>query len=127
MSYTLLKTIHASSAALSYLLFLLRGIWRFSGSPLAAQGWTRVVPHVNDTVLLLAAIAMATQLARYPGYHAFLAAKVGGLVLYVALGMAAFRWASSRRGRIAAWLAAQAVFFYVGAVAVTKTPGLGLI
>ena len=127
MSYTLLKTIHASSAALSYLLFLLRGIWRFSGSPLAAQGWTRVVPHVNDTVLLLAAIAMATQLARYPGYHAFLAAKVGGLVLYVALGMAAFRWASSRRGRIAAWLAAQAVFFYVVAVAVTKTPGLGLI
>ena len=26
-----------------------------------------------------------------------------------------------------AWLAAQAVFFYIVAVAVTKTPGLGLV
>jgi uncharacterized membrane protein SirB2 len=127
MSYTLLKTIHMSSAAVSYLLFLLRGIWRFSGSPLAAQRWTRVVPHVNDTVLLLAAVAMATQVAQYPGYHAFLAAKVAGLVVYIALGMAAFRWASTRRARMAAWLAAQAVFFYIVAVAVTKTPGLGLV
>lgn len=127
MSYTLLKTIHMSTAALSYLLFLLRGIWRFSGSPLAAQRWTRVVPHVNDTVLLLAAVAMAMQLAPYPGYHAFLAAKVGGLIFYIALGMAAFRWASTRGARMAAWLAAQAVFFYIVAVAVTKTPGLGLV
>lgn len=127
MIYTLLKTIHMSSATVSYVLFLLRGIWRFSGSPLAAQRWTRVVPHVNDTVLLLAAVAMATQVAQYPGYHAFLAAKVGGLILYVALGMAAFRWASTRRARMAAWLAAQAVFFYIVAVAVAKAPGLGLV
>jgi len=127
MSYTLLKTIHITSAAVSYVLFLLRGIWRFSGSPLAARRWTRVVPHVNDTVLLLAAVAMATQVARYPGYHAFLAAKVGGLVVYIALGMSAFRWAASRRARVAAWLAAQVAFFYIVAVAITKSPGLGIV
>ncbi len=127
MSYTLLKTSHMTTAAVSYLLFLLRGIWRFSGSPLAAQRWTRVVPHVNDTVLLLAAVAMAAQLARYPGYHAFLAAKLGGLAVYIALGMLAFRWAPTRRGCVAAWLAAQAVFFYIVAVAITKSPGLGLV
>jgi uncharacterized membrane protein SirB2 len=127
MTYTLLKTIHIASAAVSYVLFVLRGIWRFSGSPIAAQRWTRVVPHVNDTVLLLAAVAMAAQIARYPGYHAFLAAKVGGLVIYVALGMAAFRWTSTRRARLAAWLAAQAVFFYIVAVAITKSPGVGLV
>jgi uncharacterized membrane protein SirB2 len=127
VSYTLLKTIHMTSAAISYTLFLVRGIWRFSGSPLAAQRWTRVVPHVNDTVLLLAAIAMAVQIARYPGFHAFLAAKTVGLVVYILLGMAAFRWAATRGSRMAAWLAAQAVFFYIVAVALTKRPGLGLI
>lgn len=127
MSYTLLKTIHMACAALSYLLFLLRGIWRLSGSPLAAQRWTRVVPHVNDTVLLLAALAMAVQIARYPGLHAFLAAKTAGLVVYILLGMAAFRWAATRRTRIAAWLAAQMVFFYIVGVALTKRPGLGLV
>jgi len=127
MTYTLLKTIHVSSAALSYLLFLLRGIWRFGGSPLAAQRWTRIVPHVNDSVLLLAALVMATQVAQYPAYHAFLAAKVSGLVVYILLGMLAFRWAATQRGRIAAWFAAQAVFFYIVAVAITKSPALGLI
>ncbi len=127
MSYTLLKTIHMSCAAISYALFLLRGIWRFGGSPLAAQRWTRVVPHVNDTVLLLAALAMAVQAARYPGFHAFLTAKSVGLVIYILLGMAAFRWAATRRSRLAAWMAAQAVFFYIVAVALTKSPGLGLV
>ena len=127
MTYTLLKTIHVSSAALSYLLFLLRGIWRFGGSPLAAQRWTRIVPHVNDSVLLLAALVMATQVAQYPAYHAFLVAKVSGLVVYILLGMLAFRWAATQRGRIAAWFAAQAVFFYIVAVAITKSPALGLI
>ena len=127
MSYTLLKSIHMTSAAISYLLFLLRGIWRFSGSPLAAQRWTRVVPHVNDTVLLLAAVAMAVQVARYPGFHAFLLAKGVGLVVYILLGLAAFRWATTRRTGMAAWLAAQGVFFYIVAVALTKSPALGLV
>jgi uncharacterized membrane protein SirB2 len=127
MSYAFLKTIHMTSAAMSYVLFLLRGIWRFSGSPLAVRRWTRVVPHVNDTVLLLAAITMAIHVAQYPRYHAFLAAKAGGLIVYIALGMAAFRWTRSRRAGITAWLAAQAVFFYIVAVAITKSAGLGLL
>lgn len=127
MGYALLKTVHMAAAAISFVLFLLRGIWRFGGSPLAALRWTRVVPHVNDTVLLLAAVAMAAQLARVPGYQAFLAAKLGGLVAYIALGLLAFRWAPTRRTSIAAWAAAQAVFLYIVAVAITKAPGLGLI
>ena len=45
---------------------------------------------------------------------------------YIALGMAAFR-ASTRRARVTAWLAAQVVFFYIVAVAVTKSPSLGMV
>jgi uncharacterized membrane protein SirB2 len=127
VSYAALKLLHVGCAAISYTLFVLRGIWRFTGSPIAAQRWTRVVPHVNDTVLLGAALAMAATLAPFPGFHAFLSAKIGGLVLYILLGMAAFRWARGRRTRLIAWLAAQAVFFYIVAVAITKSPALGLI
>jgi uncharacterized membrane protein SirB2 len=127
MSYAALKIVHMSCAGISYALFVLRGIWRFTGSPIAAQRWTRVVPHVNDTLLLLAALAMAASLAPYPGYHAFLAAKVGGLLLYILLGMVAFRWARRRPARLSAWVAAQLVFFYIVAVALTKSPGVGLI
>jgi uncharacterized membrane protein SirB2 len=127
MSYALLKAVHVTCAAISYALFVLRGVWRFSGSPIASQRWTRVVPHVNDTILLLAALAMAASLAPFPGYHPFLAAKVGGLLVYILLGMAAFRWAKDHRARLAAWVAAQLAFLYLVAVALTKSPGVGLI
>ena len=70
---------------------------------------------------------LAMQIARFPGYRAFLAAKVGGLIVYILLGITAFRWTSTQRTRAAAWLAAQAVFFYIVAVAITKSPGLGLV
>lgn len=126
MVYALLKTLHASCAALSYTLFVLRGVWRFSGSPLADHRWTRIVPHVNDTLLLAAAVAMAWQLMGDPATHAFLAAKLAGLVIYVLLGLAAFRWARTLRGKLTAWVAAQAVFFYIVAVALTKSPFVGL-
>jgi uncharacterized membrane protein SirB2 len=122
MSYTLLKTVHTSCAAISYVLFVLRGIWRFSGSSIAEQRWTRVVPHVNDTVLLAAALGMVAMI----GYQAFLSAKIAGLIAYVLLGMAAFRWARSTHTRLSAWLAAQFAFFYIVGVALTKSPTLGL-
>lgn len=111
---------------MSYLLFVLRGLWRFRGSTLAAQRWTKVVPHVNDSVLLLTAVPMATALLPYPAYHPFLVAKVSGVFLYILLGMTAFRWAKSRRPQVGAWLAAQAAFFHIVGVAVTKSPWPGL-
>jgi uncharacterized membrane protein SirB2 len=126
MSYLLLKSIHILCASVSYALFVLRGIWRLRGSPLAAQRWTRIVPHVNDTILLAAAIGMAVALASYPAFHAFLVTKVIGLLVYITLGMVAFRWAKTMRTRMIAWLAAQVVFFYIVAVAITKSPLLGL-
>jgi uncharacterized membrane protein SirB2 len=122
MSYALLKTVHMSCAAISYVLFVLRGIWRFSGSSIAEQRWTRIVPHVNDTVLLAAALGMVAMI----GYHAFLTAKIAGLIAYILLGITAFRWARSTRSRLGAWLAAQLAFFYIVAVAFTRSPILGL-
>lgn len=123
----MLKIVHVSCAGLSYALFVLRGIWRFSGSPLATQRWARVLPHVNDTVLLLAALAMAASLVPNPAYHPFLAAKLGALLLYILLGMAAFRFARGRKTQVGAWIAAQLVFFYLVAVALTKSPSVGLL
>lgn len=126
MGYSLLKSIHMLCASVSYALFVLRGIWRFTDSPLALRRWTRIVPHVNDTILLASALGMAATLSAYPAFHAFLVAKVSGLMLYILLGMTAFRWARTMRARVAAWLGAQGVFFYIVAVAVTKSPYLGL-
>lgn len=122
MDFGLVKALHMTCAFVSFTLFVLRGLWRFTESPIARQRWTRIVPHLNDTLLLAAAITLAWRLVPFPAFHGFLAAKVGGLVVYILLGMTAFRWAATRRVQVVAWLMAQVAFFYIVAVAISKRP-----
>jgi len=122
MDFAALKAIHIAAVAVSYALFFARGIWMLSGSPLLAQRWVRVVPHVNDTVLLVAAIWMAIILRQYPGTHGWLTAKVAGLNVYIGLGMVALRRGRTRGVQLSAWIAAQIVFAYVVAVALSHDP-----
>ncbi len=122
MDFGALKIIHVAAVAISYALFFARGIWMLTGSPLLERRWVRVVPHVNDTVLLAAAIWMAIILQQYPGTHGWLTAKLAGLVAYIGLGMVALRHGRTRRVRLAAWLAAQLVFVYIVAVALSHDP-----
>jgi uncharacterized membrane protein SirB2 len=126
MDYAVLKLIHVSCALISYALFFVRGLWRFSDSPMLRASWVRIVPHVNDTVLLASAVGMAMTVATYPGMHAFLAGKIGGLIVYILLGMYALKWAKTKASQIAAWVLAQLVFLYIVAVAFTKSPALGM-
>jgi uncharacterized membrane protein SirB2 len=109
---------------LSYAGFVVRGIWMMRDSPLLAAGWVRIAPHVNDTLLLATAIALAVMSSQYPLQQGWLTAKVVALVLYIALGMVALRPGRARALRIAAWIAAQVVFLYIVAVAVTRNPWL---
>lgn len=123
MDFATLKTVHVTTVALSYLMFLVRGIGMLADSPWLSRRWVRVVPHVNDTVLLAAGIGLALMLHQYPGVHGWLTAKVAGLVVYIALGTLALRRGPrAKRARLAAWLAAQAVFGYIVAVALTHDP-----
>ena len=120
MEYVALKQIHVACVALSWAGFFVRGVWMIRESPRLDARWVRVVPHVVDTVLLASAIALAVKLQQYPFVHAWLTAKVTGLVVYIALGMVALRHGPTRRVRIAAWVAAQLVLGYVVAVAISK-------
>ena len=118
MSYALAKQVHLATIALSWLLFFARGVWMIADSPRLAARWVRVVPHVNDTVLLFAAIYLAT----FFGLQPWIVAKIIALVAYILIGMIALRRGPTKPVRIAAWIVAQAVFVYIVAVAVTKHP-----
>jgi len=122
MDLEALRAIHVVTAAISYSLFFVRGIWMLTGSPLLERRWVRVLPHVNDTVLLAAAIWMMVILHQYPGTHDWLTAKVLGLLAYIGLGMAALRHGRNRGARLTAWIAAQLVFAYIVAVALAHDP-----
>lgn len=122
VSYALLKHLHISCAAASYALFLLRGAWMLRDSPMLRQRWVRVVPHAIDTVLLASAVALAYSIRQYPYADNWLSAKVGALLLYIALGFIALKYGRNGMERLTAWLAAQAVFGYIVLVALNRDP-----
>ena len=121
MGVATLKPTHVGCVLLSFALFFLRGIWMMTDSPLLQQRWVRIVPHVNDTVLLAAAITLSVMLKQYPLTDNWLTAKVIGLAVYIVLGTLAMKPQRPRRLRIVMWIAAQGVFFYIVAVALTHS------
>ena len=122
IDYSIVKIVHVASVIASYVLFSLRGAWMVRGSARLHERWVRIVPHVVDTVLLGSAITLAVMLRQYPLDAPWLTAKVIGLVVYIVLGTVALKRGRTRALRIGAWIAAQAVFFYIVGVAITKNP-----
>jgi uncharacterized membrane protein SirB2 len=116
---TIVKSIHITCVMLSFSLFFLRGVWMLRDSPTLRLRWVRIVPHTVDSVLLASAIMLAWQLGYSPLTHSWLAAKIVALLLYIAIGTYALKRGKTKRIRLIAWLAAQAVFLYIVSVAVT--------
>lgn len=106
----------------SYTLFFARGVWLLRDTHGLRRRWVRIVPHMVDTLLLGSAIALAVMLRQYPFVAGWLTAKVLALLLYIGLGLVAFRFARTRRMQWMVWLAAQAVFIYIVSVALTRNP-----
>ena len=51
-----LTTIHLTTVAITLSGFLLRGIWMLRGSANLKRPVVRILPHVNDTILLVSAV-----------------------------------------------------------------------
>ena len=83
-------------AALSLALFSLRGCWMLIESPRGQARWTRVVPHVIDTVFLATGIWLAVRIGQYPFVQPWLTAKVLALVAYIVLGSIALKRGPTR-------------------------------
>jgi len=126
MEYALLRGLHAVTVVISLLLFLLRGYWMMRESPRLRERWVRLTPHLNDSLLLLAAIAMLVVGGLNPLQQPWILAKIVGLLAYIGLGTIALKRGATRAVRIKAFIAALGVFAYIVAVAVTKqvVPGM---
>lgn len=119
---SLIKTIHIATALISISGFILRGILLLRESPIMQQRWIKIVPHINDTILLVTGISMAVMIQQYPFVHGWLTAKVVALLIYIGLGFMTIRFGHRRRDRIMTMLAAIIVFAYMLGVAVTRQP-----
>jgi uncharacterized membrane protein SirB2 len=120
MDYLAIKHFHMAFALASGSLFLLRGVWMLQESAMLQRRWVKSVPHIVDTLLLISAVIMAVWSGQYPFVQSWLTAKVIALIAYIALGAIALKRGRSKTVRACAFIAALAVFFYIGSVAMTK-------
>ena len=120
MEYTTLLALHKLTVSLSLVLFLLRNAWRLMNSPLLGKKWVKVVPHLNDTLLLTAAIGMLVVAKLNPLEHGWLMAKIIALLAYIGLGTIAIKRGKTPLQSNLAFVGALAVFGYIVTVAVSK-------
>ena len=137
--FSLLKQLHLATIAITLALFVLRGDWMMTAPARLQARWVRIVPHVNDSLLLASGFGLAVLMQQYPLVHGWLTAKFFALILYIVLGTLALKDSDPLRAktrvesyalkrgktrgqRIAAWAAALLVFGYMVAVAITHDP-----
>ena len=119
--YLALKHIHLTFVALSLLAFFVRGIWLFMKSGMLSKKWVKILPHIISTILLVSGIVLAVELNMSPGSQPWIMAKIIGLVVYIGLGVAAFK-VPNPTARKLLWISALIVFAYIVSVAISKNP-----
>jgi uncharacterized membrane protein SirB2 len=127
--YPEIKWVHMAAVMASGSLFFLRGLivhWGGRWSRYAMAGPVRYLSYTIDTILLTAALMLATILHQYPFVHAWLTAKVTLLVVYVVLGSFALKRVATPNRRIVYWLAALGVYLFIVSIARAHHP-LGIV
>lgn len=120
MDYLLIRHIHITCAVISVVLFTLRWALSLRGVTWRQWKWLRIAPHVNDTILLSAAVALATISQQYPWREAWLGTKVLLLLAYIGFGKMALR-PLQPPGSQARWgVVALLTVFSIVAIAVTR-------
>ena len=121
MTIWLLK-LHYLTVSLSLSGFILRGIWMMQDSSFLQARLVKVLPHVNDALLIFSAMGVAYLAGMYPWEQPWMAAKLVALIAYILLGMVALKRGSTKTIRVAAWVLALLVFTYIVMVAMTHSP-----
>lgn len=123
--YPLIKNLHLVTFWITVTLFLLRFYWLRRGSSLLTRRWVRILPHVNDTLLLLSGVAlvMITHFYPFTPQGSWLTEKLLAVIIYIALGFVALsRRPRTDRTRWIAFLVALIALVTIITLAMTKMP-----
>lgn len=120
--YLPIKNVHIAAVLFSGALFFLRGLLLFSGRTWAMSAPVRYLSYCIDTVLLTAALMLATILPSAVFANGWLSMKLSLLLVYVLLGTFALKRGRSVRTRWICFVAAILVYVFMISVAHTHQP-----
>ena len=119
----MLKLAHVATVVISGSLFVYRYA-RLSihpDQPLPkALKVLKVLPHINDTVLLSCAIGMLALIGLNPFTTPWLLVKIVALLVYIALGTVCMRSPPGSKRQAISFVAAISVFAYIVLVGLSK-------
>lgn len=117
--YPHIRWVHIAAVIASGSLFALRGAGTLIGWHWPMHAALRYLSYSIDTVLLVAALMLATLLHQYPFVHAWLTVKVILLVGYIVLGSLALKRAPTKRAQ--GWSYAGALLLFLCILSVART------
>jgi len=120
--YPEIRWVHIAAVLTSGALFALRGAAMLAGARWYMAAPLRYLSYTIDTVLLTAALMLATVLRQYPFVHGWLTTKVLLLVVYVVLGSYALKRGATRAARARTYFAALLVYAFIISVARAHDP-----
>ena len=120
--YPQIKWIHVGVVIASGGLFLLRGIAVQAQAQWPMRAPVRYLSYGIDSVLLAAAVALVAVLPAALYANGWLTVKLVLLVVYIVLGTIALKRGRTQRQRLAAFIAALAVYGSIIAVARAHHP-----
>lgn len=107
-------------AALSICGFVYRAILKIASPDKLNRKWLKVLPHINDTLLLISAIYLVITSQQYPEMFNWVSAKIVALLFYIIFGLLTLRFSKTVPGTVVSFIVALATFAYIVAVALTK-------
>ena len=118
----MIKTLHITTVIISISLFIGRGVWLYALRKNLTARWIKILPHINDTLLLIAGFTLAIQIQQYPFVHSWLTVKVICLLIYIGLGFSAMKWHRGTKTGLISWISAIVVFSFMIFVALNRHP-----
>ena len=120
--YFPLLYVHVTCVIASAGLFAVRGVGVLCGARWPMVASLRYASYWIDTLLLAAAVTLASVSHQYPFVAPWLTAKVFLLLIYVLCGWFALKRGRTWRVRLLCFLAALATLFMIVSIAMTHDP-----
>ncbi|WP_416347531.1 SirB2 family protein [Acerihabitans sp. TG2] len=124
-AYTAIKYLHITTVLITITLFIIRFYWRWRGSPHLARIWVRIVPHINDTLLLVSGVSLAilSGISPFSPDGRWLLDKIVLVVVYILFGTVALgKRARQEKIRWLAFICALACLYTIYRLASSKLP-----
>lgn len=121
MNYLVIKHLHMTAAGLSIAFFIIRAYWSITENGLLQKKVVKILPHVIDTVLLIAAIWLSILLGPAAA-QPWVLTKIVLLIAYIGVGTVAIKRGRTPRTRAIAAVIAVLIFIYIVGVAIKHHP-----